>query len=318
MSRIYECTLIAEVVGGELIIYETVYCNVDDSFRLMKKVGTNPAVIFACAVFGRVDTFYAKTGSSVKYAITPNFNDRVDIPSGLRIDSISFKHGGFDVFNVVFPNEKFSIYHWDSEYLYAEFQFFEKLAKEDFAAYKERQEAVKKMAEQSSTSTKSIPALVKLTPGHHDHKNAIVNFKLLQDLGHIREDFDGLCIDRFECFEGLSWGSPDLMEKLPHAGETFDATNCKFIQSELAENQMCHRVAAKEFLIHNDPDRYAIYTGLADKAYPHTWLYDKQENVIIEPTPIDREVYFGLEVSNPWVLVEFYFKDYQRQQGLFK
>ena len=39
-------------------------------------------------------------------------------------------------------------------------------------------------------------------------------------------------------------------------------------------------------------------TGIADGWYHHSWLYNKERNLIVEPTPMVRDSYYGYEVQD--------------------
>lgn len=81
--------------------------------------------------------------------------------------------------------------------------------------------------------------------------------------------------------------------------------NCSANTAPYAVSGQCHALTALNWFLNEtlgstkDENLY-IYTGVADKAFHHSWLYDAKRSVILEPTHIDRETYFGYWVQDPF------------------
>lgn len=59
--------------------------------------------------------------------------------------------------------------------------------------------------------------------------------------------------------------------------------------------QECHAVSALGWCLN---PKLKIYTGFSDRTHFHSWLLDEAENILWEPTPADRDVYFGHHVTD--------------------
>lgn len=60
----------------------------------------------------------------------------------------------------------------------------------------------------------------------------------------------------------------------------------------------CHASAALNVIL--DPS-LSLYTGLSDRTHHHSWLVDTDAQ-LLEPTPVERDHYFGYRIQEP---VEF-------------
>ena len=66
----------------------------------------------------------------------------------------------------------------------------------------------------------------------------------------------------------------------------------------------CHALAAfnwflNETLGKENKENLSIYTGIADKTFAHSWIYNEDKSILYEPTNIERESYFGYKVEDP-------------------
>ena len=72
----------------------------------------------------------------------------------------------------------------------------------------------------------------------------------------------------------------------------------------VAVDGYCHTLAAFNWFINESlgkekKENLSIYTGIVDKTYTHSWLYDESKSILYEPTNIEREIYFGHKVDDP-------------------
>ena len=65
----------------------------------------------------------------------------------------------------------------------------------------------------------------------------------------------------------------------------------------------CHSTSVLNWFLNevseDNKKNLSVYTGIADKAFAHSWLVDEDEQIILEPTPVDREIYYGFRVEDP-------------------
>ena len=77
------------------------------------------------------------------------------------------------------------------------------------------------------------------------------------------------------------------------------------IPAPIKIDQECHAMSALNWFLNEtlgeEKDKLLhIYTGVSDKTHHHSWLYDETRNVILEPTCISRDEYFGYKVADPF------------------
>lgn len=83
----------------------------------------------------------------------------------------------------------------------------------------------------------------------------------------------------------------DLFSALVRQGQYFEGVTAH--QHPWAIERCCHAVAFLAYLC--DP-ALKIYTGFSCHMFSHSWLVTPQRE-IVEPTPIERSVYFGYPVE---------------------
>lgn len=71
--------------------------------------------------------------------------------------------------------------------------------------------------------------------------------------------------------------------------------------SSHAKHQLCYTVGLCLACIYPE---LKLYVGFAEYRYFHMWLFDEKQQKIIEPTPIKRSIYYGVEVEDIPRLVE--------------
>lgn len=107
----------------------TTYSNSNDTFYLMASMNDETRII-------------AETNPSSKLTVHQPYGQRPKVlrvrphyDEAMRINRMVILDGGHEAFTVSFPNDEFSVRHWDSEFLYAEFKYYEYLVKsKDFNA----------------------------------------------------------------------------------------------------------------------------------------------------------------------------------------
>lgn len=81
-----------------------------------------------------------------------------------------------------------------------------------------------------------------------------------------------------------------------------DAPPVEIRFSEHAENQMCFFISLCEVLLN---PHLKLYAGFVESRYFHMWLFDEEQNSIVEPTPLARNYYYGIEIRDIAALVEY-------------
>ena len=104
---------------------------------------------------------------------------------------------------------------------------------------------------------------------------------------------------------------PTYIEDLYHLGyETILdlAENGKSLEGDVQRGHIvldgeCHAVSAMYMLL--SPSQFELWSGITDKTHAHSWVvFRGAKRTIIEPTPIIRGRYFGVEVKDVDAFIE--------------
>jgi len=108
--------------------------------------------------------------------------------------------------------------------------------------------------------------------------------------------------------EVLSIHTSDL-QHIHGRGRPYSAEKIFYLPTGIAGD--CHAMAAFGWVM---DQKLCIVNGFADKTNYHSWLYNAEKDVVIEPTPIERYAYFGYIVEDK---VRFVINELSRISDLF-
>lgn len=89
----------------------------------------------------------------------------------------------------------------------------------------------------------------------------------------------------------------DLHSMLLHGFWMVNTT--RYEKAPTVVEQQCHAVTAYTWVLADHRETLKIMTGVTDKTHHHSWLYDTAEDLVLEPTPYGRDMYYGYIVENP-------------------
>lgn len=135
----------------------------------------------------------------------------------------------------------------------------------------------------------------------------------LVDAGLLVQDYTDSHTTLFNEAFAVSPMGANYPEMLAMLGEWLTPTS--ILVSPLAVGSQCHAISALQWF--QDPSRYEIHTGIVSRLFFHSWVFDRETNTIVEPTPYPRmpEDYYGVKVANPEI---FFVRQKPRFEELLK
>lgn len=89
-----------------------------------------------------------------------------------------------------------------------------------------------------------------------------------------------------------------VLDRLVTEGRSFNTDTPRHAEIEILRG--CHVATALNWVLRQD--KYDICSGISEYYHAHSWLVLKDTDLVVEPTPVPREYYFGVLVNDP---VEF-------------
>jgi len=91
--------------------------------------------------------------------------------------------------------------------------------------------------------------------------------------------------------------APVVLKKLAEKGQFFYAgSQHAVVTLPEAEGGQCHRIAHQHYRQH--PGQFHYFIGVTSGEHYHSWLMDPKHQVIYEPTPYERRMYYGVHVQD--------------------
>lgn len=167
-----------------------------------------------------------------------------------------------------------------------------------------------KIGQYHKLNTKSPNLFEKLASAKIDNFKIESEAKLMTDTKTFRQNLiRHLCVNgAFDdptqglVSDWLHWFTTSELIKLARHGETVKPR--QKLTALIAVDGNCHSLAAfnwflNETLGKEHKENLSIYTGIVDKTFAHSWVYDEDKSILYEPTNVEREIYFGYKVEDP-------------------